>query len=80
MRCKVTGKVKHKTKEGGIIATKKKSKVLYNVYYCKSCKGYHLGRTSSPYRNTLRIIEILTRYNKVNEQHQKIYREYQSTI
>ena len=80
MRCKITGKIIHQTKEDAIVSTKKQSKVIYNVYYCKHCKRFHLGRSRNPARTALRIDEVLLNYEKNRKQHQEIYQQLTSSL
>lgn len=53
------GKVTHKDKTGAIIAAKRMKNKQLNVYWCKSCKGWHVGNSRSTLRKMDRINELL---------------------
>ena len=52
-----TGKVRHKTKEGACIASRKLGPGV-NVYLCK-CGSWHTGRARDPAREANRISWLL---------------------
>lgn len=69
-RCK-TGKVRHPTKEAGIITAKKLKNSRLNVYHCEHCKGWHLGNSNVPLRISERIGEVLEQHAKALEKRLK---------
>ena len=62
MKCGTTGKVRHPTKEGACIAVKRIGSCRLNVFLCQSCKGWHIGNSSDPWRKQKRIDQILRRH------------------
>lgn len=58
MKC---GKVTHKDKTGAIIAAKRFKSNQINAYWCKPCKGWHIGNSRSPMRKMDRINQLLDR-------------------
>lgn len=58
MKC---GKVTHKDKLGAIIHAKRLKNNQMNTYYCKACKGWHIGHSGAPHRKMDRINQLLDR-------------------
>lgn len=46
-RCRVTGKVRHRCRRHAKVAKERKAEdgVILKEYFCKFCKGWHLGGT-----------------------------------
>lgn len=53
-----TGKVRHKDRSAAITALKKINNHGLSGYYCKWCKGWHLG--NNPKKIQLRIDQLLS--------------------
>lgn len=56
--CK-TGKVRHPTRQGAIIALKRINNAGLNHYRCPHCKGWHLGNSNKNWKIQARIDQLL---------------------
>lgn len=59
MKCNSTGKVRHRSKRKALIAYEAINNVGLNAYFCHSCKGWHLGTSSNPWKQQARIDQLL---------------------
>jgi hypothetical protein len=57
-------KTKHPTREGAIVEARKALNVGIDVYRCKQCKRWHIGKTRSPTRSADRIGALLARHER----------------
>lgn len=58
--CK-TGKVRHSSQAGAIIAMKRLKNNALNSYRCPHCKGWHLGTSNKDWKIQQRIDQLLER-------------------
>lgn len=58
------GKTRHQTKEGACIEAKKALNIGMDVYQCKKCRHWHIGKTRSPTRASDRIGALLSRHER----------------
>lgn len=56
-----TGKVRHPTKEGAIIAAKRMRNRGLDIYRCGRCGGWHCGTSNKPWKVQARISQLLGR-------------------
>lgn len=59
MKCARTGKVRHASKRTAVALWKKFNNAALNVYYCPSCRGWHLGTSRGEARTQARIDQLL---------------------
>ncbi len=64
MFCQKYKKIGHPTKQGAIIAARRISKIILNVYLCDNCNHWHIGKSKNPYRQVKRIEELLKNHQK----------------
>lgn len=55
--------MRHTTPLGAHIHRKRMKNSLLDVYQCRKCKGWHVGRSRDPGRCAQRIGEVLDRYD-----------------
>lgn len=59
MRCGKTGKVRHGSRRKAQLAYEAVNNVGLSVYFCSSCKGWHLGTSHHPWKQQERIDQLL---------------------
>jgi hypothetical protein len=55
------GKVRHKTLLSAQVATRKTRNAQVQVYKCKICKHFHIGRSRDPWRKEKRLDQLFRR-------------------
>lgn len=61
-----SGKVSHKDRRGAGIEARKAGWPGMNVYRCKICKGWHIGKSRDPARSAQRIDWLINQSNGKN--------------
>jgi hypothetical protein len=61
---KCGSKTRHQTKAGACVEARKAVNVGMNVYRCKQCGCWHIGKTRSPIRSSDRIGALLARHQR----------------
>jgi len=54
-----TGKVRHRTKIGAVIAMRKMNNAGLGTYPCPLCHGWHVGTSRSEYKVQKRLDQLL---------------------
>jgi hypothetical protein len=62
-------KTRHATRQGAAVEARKALNVGMNVYLCKQCKCWHIGKTRSPTRSADRIGALLARHERKLDTH-----------
>ena len=56
MRCNLTGKVRHRNRRLAKQAQDALGDWSANIYWCKACRGHHLGHSKQDRHNVIRML------------------------